>query len=180
MAKDDRRERKRSLLHFPETNVDEQNKVIAQKVEALISQDNGTFLVEVRIKPTNNIKVFVDADQGISIEKLVQYNRKLYKEIEESGMFPGDDFSLEVSSPGLDEPLKLKRQYDKNKGRFVEVILKDGTRREGRLAAVDEAGIIVEEEKGKNRGKQPGKKMESIPHVIPFEDIKTTKIQIKF
>ena len=71
-------------------------------------------MVEVRIKPTNNIKVYIDGDQGVSIEKLVNYNRKLYKKIEEDGMYPNGDFSLEVSSPGLDEPLKMHRQYQKN------------------------------------------------------------------
>ena len=58
-------------------------------VETLIRDHPDHFLVEVRIKPTNNIKVFIDGDQGISIEKLVQYNRRLYRQIEESGLFGG-------------------------------------------------------------------------------------------
>ena len=93
---------------------------------ALIDPDPENFLVEVKIRPGNNIKVFVDADRGISIDKLAQYNRRLYRQIEESGLFPNNDFSLEISSPGLDEPLKLRRQYLKNIGRYVEVILKSG------------------------------------------------------
>jgi ribosome maturation factor RimP len=173
-AKDNRRERKRSLLLFQEMNADTQIQEIGKKVNVLIGQEPGTFLVEVRIKPTNNIKVFIDADEGISIERLVQYNRRLYKELEESGMYPGGDFSLEVSSPGLDEPLKLTRQYQKNIGRYVEVTLKDGIRKEGKLLVADDTGIVIEEEKGKN------KKKELISHAIPFDDIKTTKIQIKF
>ena len=83
-----------------------------------------------KIRPTNNIKVFLDADLGISIDKCVSYNRALYKEIVESGIFPDGDFSLEVSSPGLEEPLKLRRQYQKNIGRNVEVMLKDGMRKD--------------------------------------------------
>jgi ribosome maturation factor RimP len=118
--------------------------------------------------------VFIDGDQGVSIEKLVQYNRRLYKEIEESGMFPNDDFSLEVSSPGLDEPLKLHRQYVKNISRFVEVTETDGSKKEGKLISATEQAIEVEEQKGK------GKKLEIIQHTIPFENIKMTKIQIKF
>ena len=57
-------------------------------MEALIGAEPDLFLVEVIIKPTNNIKVFIDGDQGISIEKLVQFNRKLYKDLEEGGMYP--------------------------------------------------------------------------------------------
>ena len=153
---------------------DEQIRAMEQKVDTLIHDEPGVFLVGIRIKPTNNVKVFVDADNGVSIEKLVQYNRKLYKELEESGFFPNNDFSLEVSSPGLDEPLKLHRQYVKNIGRYVEVVRKDGVKTEGKLVTVNDSDIVVEEERGKN------KKKEVVPHTISFDNIKSTTIQIKF
>ena len=116
---DDRRERGRSLLLLYPMNVEPKIQALEQKVQALISNEPGFFLVEIKIGPANNIKVFMDGDSGINIDKLVQYNRRLYKQIEEENMFPGGDFSLEVSSPGLDEPLKLRRQYLKNIGRIA-------------------------------------------------------------
>ena len=154
--------------------VNETVKAVEGMVQALLAGESLYFLVEVRIKPTNNVKVFLDGDQGISIEKCVQVNRALYKQLEESGLFPGDDFSLEVSSPGLDEPLKLLRQYKKNIGRQVEILLQDGVKKEGRLLEVSEDGIVVEETKGKN------KKKEVISHALLFDNIKTTKIQVVF
>ena len=164
----------RSLLLLYAMNTEPQIQALESKMEALISAEPGLFLVEVKIKPTNNIKVFIDGDQGVSIEKLVQFNRKLYKDIEENNMFPNGDFSLEVSSPGLDEPLKLHRQYVKNIGRFVEVTETEGSKKEGKLISATEQAITLEEQKGK------GKKMELVQYTIPFENIKTTKIQIKF
>jgi ribosome maturation factor RimP len=164
----------RSLLLFLPMNEEQQIQALQHKIGNLISSEPGVFLVEVKIRPTNNIKVFLDGDQGISIDKLVQYNRNLYKQIEESNMFPNGDFSLEVSSPGLDEPLKLHRQYLKNIGRYVEVTEKDGNKKEGKLLSATEAEIIIEEERGKN------KKKELLQHNISFENIKSTKIQIKF
>ena len=149
-------------------------KMIEEKVEALVNNDPGVFLVEVRIKPTNNIKVFVDGDQGVSIEKLVQYNRRLYRQLEEEAVFPGGDFSLEVSSPGLDEPLKLHRQYQKNVGRFVEVVTNEGDWKEGKLISANETELVLETTTGK------GKKLETVQHTISFDNIKTTKVQIKF
>jgi ribosome maturation factor RimP len=98
----------------------------------------------------------------------------LYKDLEETSFFPGGDFSLEVSSPGLDEPLKLRRQYLKNIGRAIEVLRVDGVKNEGKLLTVSEEEIVVEEEKGK------GKKKELVQHTILFTNIKSTKIQIKF
>ena len=154
--------------------MESQIQAIEQKMNALLASHPGHFLVEVRIKPTNNIKVFVDADEGVNLSNLVEYNRKLYKQIEESGLYPDGNFSLEVSSPGLDEPLKLRRQYKKNTGRYVDLTLEDGTKKEGRLTEVTDEGIVIEWEEGK------GKKKETKQQSILFDQIKTTKIQIKF
>lgn len=153
---------------------DASTQIIEQLVLDLLEDSPDCFLVEVKIKPTNNVKVFLDADSGISISKCITYNRALYKLIEEKSLFPEGDFSLEVSSPGLDEPLKLKRQYQKNVGRTVETVLMDGTKLEGKLTAVAEDNITLEEIKGKN------KKKEIVQHTIFFDNIKTTKIQIQF
>lgn len=146
---------------------------IEQKISSLLLQ--GDFLVSVKIKPTNNIKIYVDSDEGgMSIEKCVKYNRALYKQLEESPLFPDGNFSLEVSSPGITEPLKLHRQYVKNKGRDVEVVFNDGTQKEGTLVEVTENDILIETVTGK------GKKAETKQFVISFENIKTTTVQIKF
>ena len=155
-------------------NIDSQIQAIEQKVMALIDPDPENFLVEVKIRPGNNIKIFVDADRGMSIDKLAQYNRSLYRQIEESGLFPNNDFSLEISSPGLDEPLKLRRQYLKNIGRYVEIVLKNGIKTEGKLMSATDEEIVIEEEKGNK------KKKEIIQHSLSYDDIKTTKIQIKW
>ena len=141
---------------------------------ALIDPDPENFLVEVKIRPGNNIKIFVDSDRGMSIDKLAQYNRRLFRQIEESDLFPNNDFSLEISSPGLDEPLKLRRQYLKNIGRYVEIVLKSGIKTEGKLMNATDEEVVIEEEKGNK------KKKEIIQHSLSYDDIKTTKIQIKW
>ena len=147
---------------------------LQERAATLIGAEKDLFVVEVRIKPTNNIKIYIDGDQGVSVDKLVSYNRKLYRQLEEEGLFPNGDFSLELSSPGLDEPLKLHRQYVKNIGRPVEVTLVDGAKKEGVLQVVGDTQIELTDTQGK------GKKMETHTHVIAFSEIKATKIQIKF
>ena len=154
--------------------MESQIQTIEDKLKPMLEAHPTHFLVEIRVKPTNNFKIFIDADEGINLSGLIEYNRKLYRQIEESGMFPDGNFSLEVSSPGLDEPLKLKRQYKKNVGRFVEVTLLDGTKKEGKLIEATEDGILIEWEEGK------GKKKETKQETILFNQVKTTKIQIKF
>ena len=148
--------------------------VIENWVNGLLAEEPDYFLVSLKIKPTNNIKLFLDGDAGLPIAKCVQFNRKLYKLIEESGMYPEGDFSLEVSSPGIEEPLLLHRQYTKNIGRDLEVIFTDDTRKEGKLLEVAESDIIIEQTEGK------GKKAVTQQVVIPFLNIKSATVQIKF
>lgn len=131
------------------------------------------FLVHIKIKPTNNIKVFLDADEGLSVEKSARVNRKLYAAIEESGLYPDGDFSLEVSSPGVDEPLTSVRQYRKNIGRTVAITtMIDDKDTIGVLKEVTEEGLLIEQ--------KIGKKKETIMATIPLETIKKIIVQIVF
>ncbi len=154
------------------------NEAVLEKIEKLVNEllagEPEYFCVSIHIKPTNNVKVFIDGDQGLAIEKCVRFNRKLYKLIEETGMYPEGEYSLELSSPGIDEPLKLHRQYLKNIGRNVEVVFADDTQKEGQLLTVTEADILIEYTEGK------GKKAVTQQVVIPFANIKSTTVQTKF
>ena len=147
---------------------------IRELAESILSIDNQYFVVKLSIRPINNISVFIDGDTGITIEKCVQFNRALYKKIVETGLCNDGEFALEVSSPGVDEPLLLPRQYTKHIGRTVEVEMEDGRKIEGKLLNADENSIQVEEEKGK------GKKKELIMHFLPMQEIKSTLVKLNF
>lgn len=151
---------------------DQQIETIQKLLQPLLFDD--IFLVDLKVRPVNNIKIFLDADSGLGIEKCIKINRALYKIMDEMGIYPEGDFSLEVSSPGIEEPLKIHRQYVKNIGRSVEVTLNDESRKEGKLTAVNEEDIVIEFTEGK------GKKTVDQKLSLPFTDIKTTKVQIKF
>lgn len=145
------------------------------KIEAMLQpllESSDMFLTAIRIKPTNNIKVFLDADSGLDIGKCAIVNRKLYHLIEESGMYPDGNFSLEVSSPGVDEPLHSARQYKKNIGRTVEVTPLEGIAVTGRLKEVHEDKLVLAIK---------GTKKEAPKEVyIPLDLIKTTIVQVTF
>jgi ribosome maturation factor RimP len=153
-----------------ETNIT----AIQNLIESLLQSTPEVFLVNIRIKPTNNYKIFIDADNGLDIDKCIKINRALYKQIEELAWYPDGDFSLEVSSPGVDEPLKLLRQYKKNIGRNVELTFLDGTKQEGKLTAVTEQTITIEYTEGKN------KKAVLISKEIALDTLKQTIVLIAF
>ena len=153
-------------------NMAEVTEQIRELLEPLL-EGTDMFIVSVRIKPTNNIKVFLDADSGLSIDKSAKMNRKLYALIEEKQLFPDGDFSLEVSSPGVDEPLTSERQYRKNIGRTVAVSpMTDEPEKIGLLKDVTEGGIVLEMRVGKK------KEIETLE--MPFEEIKKIVVQIVF
>ena len=149
-------------------------KKIEDFVAGITSKSGTAFPVEIKISPANDIKVFLDADDGITIEKCTSVNKALYKYIEETGVFPDGNFSLEVSSPGVDEPLKLHRQYKKNTGRKVEVLMNDGNKIEGILLNAGDDAIAIEEKTGK------GNKTTIKSTTILFNQIKHTTVLITF
>ncbi len=153
---------------------EEKTLIINALVEGLLEAEPTIFLVRVYIRPINNISVYVDGDEGVTIENCVRLNRALYKLIVEKEIANDGEFGLEVSSPGVDEPLVLRRQYKKNLGRMVEVVRVDGTEIEGKLLEANEDGIVVEEEKGK------GKKKEIVKHELAFAEVKSTVVKIVF
>ena len=148
---------------------------VLEKVRGFLKpllEGTDMFIVNMKVKPINNIKVFLDADEGLSISKAAGINRKLHHLIEEAGMFPEGDYSLEVSSPGVDEPLNGVRQYRKNIGRKVLVTQTDGTEHTGILKELTEENLTLEV-------KLP-KKKETMMVEIPLVNIKTTIVQIIF
>jgi ribosome maturation factor RimP len=149
---------------------------ITEKIYALLEpllDGTDMFIINIKVKPINNIKVYLDADSGLSIEKCSRVNRKLYPLIEASQMFPEGDFSLEVSSPGVDEPLLQMRQYKKNIGRKVTVTDNEGHEKTGILKEATEDHIMLEI--------KPAKHKESLVVTqIPFSNIKKTVVQIIF
>jgi ribosome maturation factor RimP len=148
---------------------------ITALVEKELEQRPAYFLVQVKITPSAQVKIFVDADGGAAIDQLAAINRALYRKIDEAALFgAGGNFALEVSSPGLDEPLHNDRQYRKNIGRKVEVWLQDESRKEGILQEVTETGILLEQALGSKKA-QEVKQIE-----ILFNQIKYTKVCVVF
>jgi len=124
--------------------------------------------------PNNKLIIHVDGDEGISIQDCVAISRHVGFHLEEENAIE-QAYNLEVSSPGVGEPLKLIRQYNKNIGRTVSIKLKEGLKKEGKLLAVTENNLLIEESV-----KEKGKKAVAIQTAVPFNDILETSVLISF
>lgn len=160
---------------------------VKRRIEEIVEEElqEEFFLVDViitgsrksNVTQTANAKILVliDGDNGITIDTCAEISRKLGETIETENLFESA-YLLEVSSPGLDYPLKLKRQYEKNKGRKVKVLANDDQLREGELLEVTDDKILIREET-REKGK---KKIELKEVEISFSDIKKTNVVISF
>jgi ribosome maturation factor RimP len=140
------------------------------------------YLVDLTLAG-NKLTVFVDADEGLSLKRCQQISRFLEERIEAGHMMP-EKYILEVSSPGVDRPLLMKRQYVKNIGRSLKVELKqeeEGRKKEtvkGVLTKVGEETITLEYEEKIKEGKK--KKKIKTEREIPFSQIDRSKVLISF
>ncbi len=149
-------------------------KRVKELVEEKIADRPELFLVEVKMLPNNKLIIHVDGDQGISIQDCAAISRHVGFHLEEENAIE-KAYNLEVSSPGVGEPLKLKRQYDKNIGRELSIKLSSGDKKEGKLLSVSENGITIEEKQ-----KEKGKKVQLVESHIGLEDITELKVLISF
>jgi len=135
------------------------------------------FLVEIRLSPANKLEVFIDSDSGVSFDQCRKVSRFLEGYLDEEGWL-GERYVLEVSSPGVDRPLALARQYPRNVGRKLEIKTVDGEKRTGLLTAVQNTGIELEVSEKIKEGKKTRRVKRS--HFIPFEAIEQALVKIQF
>ena len=133
-----------------------------------VLEDENAFLVNLELNEGNNIVLNADSFEGMTFNRLKMVNRKidalLDREVE--------DFSIVVSSPGLDKPLKVHKQYLLNVNRSLRVVLKNDAIVIGKLTEVDDEKITLVT--------KPSKKVKSETHSVAFQDILEAKVEIEF
>lgn len=149
------------------------------QIQELIAErlvEKNCFVVYLDVKPGNNIQLELDSPEGISISDCIDFSRQIEHNLDREV----EDFELHVSSPGLDKPLRVFQQYQKNIGRELSVILLDDKKVEGKLEEVNENEIkltytVTEKIEGKKK-----KLKKIIEEIIPFTNIKESTIIISF
>ncbi|WP_051360181.1 ribosome maturation factor RimP [Adhaeribacter aquaticus] len=139
--------------------------------------ENDLFIVGVHVSDSavkQKVTIILDGDNGVSIDQCAIVSRRLSKRIAEAY---GEEipYTLEVTSPGADQPLLYPRQYKRHVGRRLKVTLKDGSEKTGKLEEVTSAGLTLLEET-----KEKGKKITITPAQLAFEEIDKSHIVISF
>jgi len=143
---------------------------IIQLADVFFSERPDVFLVDLKIGVGNQINIKIDGDNGVLIADCVDLSRQIEHNLDREI----EDFSLEVASAGIDTPLKFPRQYLKNIGRDLKVVLIDGTQLKGKISASNEHSVTLEVIK-KVKTKKVKEEVQ-----ISFNKIKESKITISF
>ena len=146
-----------------------------QGIERLVEEKlAGTdkFLVEITVNKLNKINIWVDGDNGVTISDCVNISRHIESALDRDK----EDFSLEVSSYGLDQPLKLQRQYKNHLGKQLQIVDVKNQIFKGKLIEFDDKNIKLEIELTKRQIKENREKIIS----LKFDEIKEIKVVISF
>jgi ribosome maturation factor RimP len=146
--------------------------MLVREIENIVStylEGQEYFLVEAQLKKGNVINVFVDGDRGVSIKECVKISRFIESKLDRDK----EDYELRVSSPGIDKPFKMKRQYNKYIGREIQVLTTEEKIWEGLLVSVGEEDIGLQI-------KQSKKGSELLTKHILFVDVMEARPVISF
>lgn len=149
---------------------------VEQLVHEFLETRKDLYLVDLKISAGDDIAVILDGDEGLSLQDCLDASRAVEFNLDREE----HDFSLQVMSPGLSEPLKLPRQFKKNMGREIEVLLNSDEKIQGEVVAVDDEKVTVVLRY--RRPKLIGKGKEDVVEnkEIPYTEIKKALVVIKF
>ncbi|MFQ5717753.1 MAG: ribosome maturation factor RimP [Nitrospinales bacterium] len=144
---------------------------VAELIEPVV-RGEGMELVDIEYKKEGSrwyLRVYIDKEQGISVEDCQKISHRI-EDIIEIEDIVSSRYILEVSSPGLDRPLKTERDFLKNKNRWIRVTtscpIHDRKRFRGKVRDCAGQSLTLDED---------GSLLE-----IPLEKIAKAKLEIEF
>ena len=149
---------------------------VEQLVHEFLETRKDLYLVDLKISAGDDVTVILDGDVSLSLQDCLDASRAIEFNLDREE----HDFSLQVMSPGLSEPLKFPRQYKKNMGREIEVLLMNDEKIQGEITAVEEESVTLTLRY--RRPKLVGKGKEDVVEEkqIPYADIRKALVIIKF
>ena len=149
---------------------------VEQLVREFLETRQDLYLVDLKFSTGDDITVILDGDVSLTLQDCLDASRAIEFNLDREE----HDFSLQVMSPGLSEPLKFPRQYKKNMGREIEVLLMNDEKIQGEITAVDEESVTLTLRY--RRPKLVGKGKEDVVEdkQIPYSEIRKALVIIKF
>lgn len=149
---------------------------IEQLLNDFLAEREDLFLIDIKFSATDHIRVILDGDNGVTLQDCLDASRAIEFNMDRDE----HDFSMEVMSAGLSEPLRSPRQYRKNIGRSLELLMNDSSEVEGELVSVEEDKITLTLKYRKPKDIGKGKVDVVEDKEFLYSDIKKALVAIKF
>ena len=145
-------------------------------LEQVLEENKPLFLIDLSVSENNKITVILDGDNGVTVEDCMLVSRAIEHNFDREE----EDFSLEVMSSGVSEPLKIPRQFKKNLGRTLKVKIKEGVIIEGEITEVNEEAVTLQWKTREPKPVGKGKITVQKEAIVPYNEIVEAKVMIKF
>ncbi len=150
--------------------------ICEEKVSPII-ENLGYEVVEVEYAKKSdgmNLTFFIDHENGIKIEDCEKVTKAINDLLDEINPTEDQPYILNVSSPGIDRPLKTERDFKRNEGKMISITLfakVDGKKIfEGKLIDYSEQQVTIE-----TKDKKLSFDREKIAHIVPVIDFNQNK-----
>lgn len=148
---------------------------VAELLKDALDERPDLFLIDLSVSEANQIRVIIDGDNGVKVEDCIAVSRAIEHNLDRES----EDFSLEVLSAGVSEPLTQMRQYKKNVGRKLKVKTQEQTL-EGLLQEAGEEGVTLTWKAREPKPVGKGKVTVQKEAMVPYQDIVEAKVMITF
>ncbi len=149
---------------------------VLQLLNQALDKNKSLFLIDFKITGDNQIRVIIDGDQGVTVNDCIAVSREIEHNLDRDEL----DFSLDVASAGVLEPLTEIRQYIKNVGRNLKVTTSEREVIEGKLSAADNEVITLNWKAREPKPVGKGKVTVNKEAILPYSTIVEAKVMIKF
>ena len=149
---------------------------VTKLLQEVLEEESSLFLISKEIKAGNKIVVVIDGDNGVTLSDCMKVSRHIEHNLDREE----EDFSLEVFSSGISEGITHIRQYKKNVGRKLEVIVEDSSKVEGTLVTADDEKIKLQWKAREPKPIGKGKVTVQKELEIPYKDIVKAKVMVTF
>ena len=149
---------------------------ITELLNSALEKNDSLFLIELSISNSNQIHVIIDGDNGVTVKDCIAVSREIEHNLDRDEY----DFSLEVASAGVSEPLTIPRQYKKNVGRKLKIKTLAGDDIEGVLTIANQNEIKLQWKAREPKPIGKGKVTVNKEAVLDYKDIAEAKVMITF
>ncbi|MDN3723357.1 ribosome assembly cofactor RimP [Aequorivita sp. SDUM287046] len=149
---------------------------VAKLLENALEENTSLFLIDLNISDDNQIRVILDGDTGVTVEDCIAISRAIEHNLDREAY----DFSLEVMSAGVSEPLTLPRQFKKNIGRNIKVKTTNDEKFEGELISANEENCTLTWSAREPKPVGKGKVTVQKEATLPYKNIMEAKVMITF